>query len=336
MRQRPQRILITGYHGFVSQYLAQACAGAYPDAQLFGLTHAASRRHVPSLPGAQENPAPVTELAGDILDETDMSRVLAQARPDLVFHLAALSSAAASWRDPGEVLRVNTIGFTRLISAIQAASLTPRVIVVGSGEEYGVVPPDLNPITEETSFHPANPYAVSKVAQDQLAAVFHTGFGLDLVRARPFNHFGPHQSDDFVIPSFARQIALMELGQVEPVLRVGNLSARRDFLPVESVVEAYLALAERGRAGEAYNIGSGVAHAIEELLRMLLDLAAIPIETQVDPERFRPSDAPLLCADSSKLQRDTGWRPDLDLAQALRRTLDYWRAVSRAALGPED
>jgi GDP-4-dehydro-6-deoxy-D-mannose reductase len=334
MRQRPQRILITGYHGFVSQYLAMACARAYPEAQLFGLTHAASHRHVPEISGAAERTAPVIEIAGDITESAEMAQAIAQSRPDLVFHLAAMSSAAASWRDPGDVLRVNAIGFTRLVGAIQAASVTPRVIVVGSGEQYGVVPPELNPITEETPFHPANPYAVSKVAQDYLAAVFHTGFGLDLVRARPFNHFGPRQSDDFVIPSFARQIALMELGQMEPILRVGNLSARRDFLPVESVVEAYLALAERGRAGEVYNIGSGVAHSIDEILRLLLDLASLSIETRIDPERFRPSDAPLLCADSGKLQRDTGWRPDLQLAQALRRTLDYWRAVCRAAQPP--
>ena len=330
MRQPPQRILITGYHGFVSYYLTLACARAYPDAYLFGLTHAASRRPIPGATGATADEPAVTEIAGDIADDGEMRQAIEQARPDLIFHLAALSSAAVSWRDPAGVLRVNAIGFTRLIAAIQAANVESRVVVVGSGEQYGVVPPEQNPINEETPFHPANPYAVSKAAQDYLAAVFSSGYGLDLVRARAFNHFGPRQSDDFVIASFARQIALMELGRVEPVLRVGNLSARRDFLPVESVVEAYLALAERGHAGEAYNVGSGVAHAIEEIVRILLDFAATPITTQVDPERFRPVDAPVLCADVTKIQRDTGWRPDLQLAEALRATLDYWRAVCRA------
>lgn len=328
MTQDPQRILITGYGGFVSPYLIEGCARRYPATHLFGLSHAASQREVE---GASPAHASVTALAGDITDGERMRDVLREARPDLVFHLAAASSGAASWRDPAAAMTINAIGFTRLVEAIQREGLTPRVIVAGSGEQYGVVPPEGNPISEETPFSPANPYAVSKVAQDQLALLFHRAYGMDIIRARAFNHFGPGQSPEFVIASFARQIALMEVGKLEPILKVGNLTSERDFLPVTSVVQAYLALAEHGKGGEAYNVGSGVARSIHSMLDTLLGMATVSIETTVDPERFRPVEAPLLCADTRKIERETGWRPDDRMAQALRDTLDYWRDAVRAA-----
>lgn len=332
MKQDPQRILITGYKGFVSPYVVAACARRYSSAQRFGLAHAASQRQVAGHPQTDAAMAHtlVTEIAGDITDGARMREVIHEARPDLIFHLAAASSSAASWRDPAGALEVNATGFIRLIEGVRAERLTPRILVVGSGEQYGVVSPEGNPIVEETPFHPANPYAVSKVAQDQLAAMFHEAYELDIVRARAFNHFGPGQSADFVIASFARQIALMELGRLAPTLLVGNLSARRDFLPVESVARAYMALADSGQTGEAYNVGSGVARSIDSILQILLEMAEVPIQTQVDPDRFRPVDAPLLCADTRKIQRDTGWSPDDNLPQALRATLDYWRGVFRA------
>lgn len=327
MTQSPRRILITGYHGFVARFLAPACVRAYPEAQIFGMTHAASHLPIQGELYVAEGAVEVIEIAADIVDGTQVRQVIEESQPDLVFHLAAISSAAASWSAPAQVVRVNAVGFAHLVEAIRAAQLDPRIIVVGSSEQYGIVSPGQNPIKEETPFHPANPYAVSKAAQDQLAVVFHAAFGMDLIRARPFNHFGPGQRDDFVIAGFARQIALMELGHLEPVMRVGNLSAQRDFLPVSSVVEAYLALAKQGQAGEAYNIGSGTAHSIAEILGMLLEFAAITIETRVDPERFRPVDALMLCADSTKIQRDTTWRPDFELSSSLRATLDFWRAA---------
>ncbi len=332
MNQDPQRILITGYKGFVSPYLVEQCARRFPSAQRFGLAHAASQRPVADQPRLSAPVAlpSVTEIEGDITDGERMRQVIQETRPDLIFHLAAASSGAASWKDPAAALMVNATGLVRLIEAIRAERLTPRILVIGSGEQYGFVSPGENPITEETPFHPANPYAVSKVAQDQLAFMFHKAYGLDIVRARPFNHFGPGQSAEFVIASFARQIALMEAGRIAPTIFVGDLSSRRDFLPVESVARAYVALAERGLAGEAYNIGSGVARSINSILQTLLEMAEITIQTQVDPERIRPVDAPELCADTRKAQRDTGWRPDEDISPALRATLDYWRASVRA------
>ncbi len=331
MNRDPVRILITGYRGFVSPHIVAALARRYPSARRFGLVHAASQRRMEgrASTSALDGQAPVTEVAGDITDGERMRQIIAETRPDLIFHLAAASSGAASWRDPAGTLAVNAAGFTQLIEAVRAEQLNPRILVIGSGEQYGLVAPDENPISEETPFHPANPYAVSKVAQDHLASIYHKAYGLDIIRVRPFNHFGPGQSADFVIASFARQIALIERGQLAPILLVGDLSPQRDFLPVESVAQAYMALVERGVAGEAYNVGSGVARSIGSILRTLLDNARVPIETQVDPARFRPVDAPLLCADTRKIQRDTGWSPDDHLAEALIATLDYWRDVFR-------
>jgi nucleoside-diphosphate-sugar epimerase len=176
-----------------------------------------------------------------------MQQIHHDVAPNLIFHLAALSSVAASWQAPANVLRVNAIGFIHLVEAVRSECPTARIIVVGSGGEYGYVLPEDNPVTEETLLRPMNPYAVSKATQDLYAFQFHKAYSLDIVRARPFNHFGPGQSADFVIASFARQIAQMEFGLMPPTLLVGNLSSQRDFLSVDDVVRAYIRLADGGR-----------------------------------------------------------------------------------------
>lgn len=342
----PERILITGYGGFVAPYLARKCAQRYPTAQIYGLVHAASQPiHPPFLPDYQPDESHdeqgrgqsdgkprqiVTGVAGDITDGERLRQVLLETRPDVIFHLAAASSVATSWKQPADVLRVNAGGFIQLaegIHALSAEGIAPRIVVSGSGEQYGLVRPEENPLTEDTLPRPTNPYAVSKVAQDLYAFEYHRAYGLDVIRARAFNHFGPGQRDDFVVASFARQIALIEAAQAEPLLLVGNLSAQRDFLSVGDVVSAYVALAEHGSAGEAYNIGSGVARSIESLLHQLLGMARTTIRIEVDPVRFRPADVPLLCADIAKIQHDTGWRPTSHLDESLQTTLDYWRAA---------
>ena len=330
----PERILITGYGGFVAPYLARICTQRYPMARIYGLVHEASLPPQPTLPaGEQEHGKSVpvvTAVAGDITDGARLSEVLLETRPDMIFHLAAASSVAASWQYPAEVLRVNAGGFIQLAEAIRALSaegIAPRIVVSGSGEQYGLVRPEENPLAEDTLPRPTNPYAVAKVAQDLYAFEYHRAYGLDVIRARAFNHFGPGQREDFVIASFARQIALIEAGQAEPLLLVGNLSAQRDFLPVEEVVAAYLNLAECAHAGEAYNIGSGIACSIEDMLQRLLKMAQTRITVRVDPVRFRPADVPVLCADTTKITRDTPWRPSGATDLSLQATLDYWRCV---------
>jgi GDP-4-dehydro-6-deoxy-D-mannose reductase len=319
----PPHILITGYSGFVGAYLVEACIRRYPEATLIGVSNHPPRHPLPTA---------LTPLHADLAaDSSEVIRgVIREARPDLVFHLAAQASVAASWADPAGTLATNAGGAVHLLEALRAEVPAARVVLVGSGEQYGLVPPEQNPIREDHCQQPINPYAVAKATQDLFGYQYFKAYGLPVLRVRPFNHFGPGQAPSFVVADFARQIALSELGRRERTLRVGNLSARRDFLPVEDVVQAYLAVAERGQPGQAYNVGSGQGRAIGEILDALLALARVPIALERDPTRFRPVDAPLLTADTTRLREETGWAPQVDFGAALARTLDYWReAVSR-------
>ena len=315
----PSRILITGCTGFVGRYLIEQCRLHYPQATLFGLA-----AHSPST----NNPLNTHNIQLAIADITEpeaVHQVVAQARPAIVFHLAAQSSVAASWHNPLETLTINAGGTIHLLEALRTEHLMPRIVLVGSGEQYGMVRPEENPIREDCPLRPANPYAVSKVTQDLYGYQYFLTHQLPIMRTRSFNHFGPRQAAAFVIPNFARQIALIEADKAEPVLVVGNLEARRDFLPVEDVIAAYLAIADWGQPGAAYNIGSGHARSIRSILDLLLSFARIPIEVREDPARLRPVDVPLLEADTSRLQTHTGWHPTIPFEDALHRTLDYWR-----------
>lgn len=314
----PSRILITGCTGFVGSYLVEQCRQRYPQAILFGLAQ-------PTSHSKQET---LHLLTADISQREAVREVIAQTRPDLVFHLAARSSVASSWQDPLETLKVNTEGTVYLLEALRCEHLAPRVVLIGSGEQYGLIRPEDNPIREDCPFRPVNPYAASKAAQDLYGYHYFAAYGLPIVRARPFTHFGPRQPAHFVIASFAQQIARIEAGKAPPILQVGNLQAQRDFLPVEDVVDAYLVLAEQGQAGEAYNIGSGHARSIQSILDLLLTLTDAPISVVQDPTRLRSVDIPLLEADISHLRAHTGWEPKVAFEVALQHTLEYWRTVT--------
>ena len=316
---RPSRILITGCTGFVGRYLIKQCRLRYPQAILWGLAG-----HPPSA----TNTLPVKDIhfvTVDITHPEAVRQAVAQARPDIVFHLAAQASVAASWNNPLDTLTINAGGTIHLLEALRTEHLTPRIILVGSGEQYGMVRPEENPVREDCPFRPANPYAVSKITQDLYGYQYFLAYQLPIMRTRSFNHFGPYQAATFVIPNFARQIALIEAGKADPILLVGNLEAQRDFLPVEDVITAYLAIADWGQAGKAYNIGSSQARSIRSILDLLLSFARVPIEVREDPTRLRPVDVPLLEADTSRLSLHTGWYPTTPFEAALQRTLDYWR-----------
>jgi GDP-4-dehydro-6-deoxy-D-mannose reductase len=317
----PSRILITGCTGFVGGYLVEQCRIRYPQAELFGVSgHQTSHTATPGI-------SDVKLLVADITQPEAMRQVVAMSQPDLIIHLAAQSSVAASWKDPIGTLEVNARGVIHLLEALRSEQLAPRIVLVGSGEQYGMVRPEDNPIREECPFRPANPYAVSKAAQDLYGYQYFVAYGLPILRVRPFNHFGPRQTSKVVIANFARQIALIEAERAEPVLSVGNLEVWRDFLPVEDVVAAYLAVAEQGQPGEAYNIGSGQARSIRAILDLLLTFTGARIQLREDPTLLRPVDVPLLEADTSRLQADTNWKPVVPFEFALKRTLDFWRTV---------
>lgn len=317
----PSRILITGFSGFVGRYLIEQCRTLYPETKLFGVC-----RHLPE-PATLEGMEHIEVLEADITDQDKLRGAVARTRPDVVFHLAAQSSVAASWADPASALNVNTGGIIHLLEELRAERLSPRVVIIGSSEQYGPVLPEHNPISEDTPFQPISPYGVSKVAQDLYGYLYFVTYALPILRVRLFNCFGPRQSSLFVIADFARQIALIEHGKMEPVLLVGNLEARRDFLPVEDVARALLAIATRGQPGQAYNVGSGQAHSIEEMLALLLARSTAAIAVRQDPARLRPADIPLLVADTSLLRAHTSWEPAIAIEQAIEQTLNYWRAV---------
>jgi GDP-4-dehydro-6-deoxy-D-mannose reductase len=318
MQLTSARILITGASGFVGRHLLAQCHLVYPQALLYGLS-----RHNSTQLAEQEG---ISLLRGDICSFQDVCQAVAVARPDLVFHLAAQSSVAQSWQDPVSTLRANAEGMLYLMEALRKEKLTPRVIISGSSEQYGRVSPAENPINEEQPFRPTNPYAVSKVAQDLYGYQYFVSHAIPVIRVRAFNHFGPGQTQDFVIASFAHQIALMEARKIEPTLVVGNLQAKRDFLPVEDVISAYIALAERGHPGDAYNVGSGHAYSIGEIVQILCQHTDADISIREDRTRFRPADQYFSVADTTRLRTHTHWQPTVDMDTAIQHVLEYWRA----------
>lgn len=265
----------------------------------------------------------------DLARRTSVEALVRRVRPARVFHLAARSSVADSWKDPGRTLANNVVGEANLLAALVRLDPMPQVLVVGSADEYGE-PRTSRALDEDTPLRPLTPYGVSKVAQDLLGLQYHLSHGLPVVRVRPFNHIGPGQSPNFAVASFARQIAEIESGRRPARLRVGNLEVRRDFTDVRDVVRAYrLALAE-GRPGEVYNVGSGRAVALHDVVERLLRMSRTPITVQVDPRRVRAVEAKAAVCDARRIRRRTGWHPLIPLDQTLADTLEDWRQRVRA------
>jgi GDP-4-dehydro-6-deoxy-D-mannose reductase len=261
----------------------------------------------------------------DVLDRTAVNAAIRELRPRIVFHLAGLPHVAESWKHADRALQVNVLGTHHLLDAVEQWAPGARVIVAGSALVYR---PAVKALREDDPLAPSDPYGVSKLAQEMLAG----RSAAAVVRTRPFNHAGPRQSEAFVTSSFAKQIAEIEAGLREPTLMVGNLDAKRDIMDVRDTARAYQALAFAGRAGAVYNICSGVAHRVGDLLERLLSLAHRQISVQQDPARLRPSDNPIVLGDHARLTADTGWRPEIPIATTLEDLLASWR--SRVADGP--
>ena len=222
---------------------------------------------------------------------------------------------------------VNIKGSLNVLDAVRKLDYKPRVLLIGSGEEYGHVRQDEVPVQEGNVLRPGNIYAATKACQNMLGSIYAQAYGMDVLMVRAFNHVGPNQSPIFVVADFCRQAAQIELGLKEPVIKVGNLSARRDFSDVRDVVRAYVGLMENGKAGETYNVGSGNAVEIRGILDKILRLAKKDIRVEVEPSRMRPVDVPVIEADIRKLQACTGWRTEIPLEKTIEDTLNYWRTT---------
>lgn len=282
--------------------------------------------HLPEELAAASGPlaAPTLHLA-NLADAEALRGVLARVRPRWVFHLAAQSSPSDSLHDPVGTLSVNILCQANLLTVLAELGCAERVLIVGSSEEYGPVEPTELPVRETAPLRPQNPYAVSKIAQDYLGYQFYRSHGLPCVRVRPFNHIGPGQSERFVAGDFARQVALAELAGRPARVRCGNLSARRDFTDVRDIVRAYRLALARGEPGEVYNIGRGEAAPVQALLDALAQASRVPVVAEVEPQRLRANDVPVLICDPSKFRAATGWAPAIPLAQTMADALQVWR-----------
>lgn len=314
------RALITGITGFAGSHLAEFLLAEHPDVEVFGTYRWRSRTE-----NIEQVRSKVKLLETDLRDYTSMYNALDRSRPDFIFHLAAQSFVPSSWSAPNETLTTNVSGQTNLFEAIRALKLDPVVQIACSSEEYGLVLPDEVPIKETNPLRPLSPYAVSKVAQDYLGYQYFQSYGLKAIRTRGFNHTGPRRGQVFVTSNFCSQVAAIELGMQEPVIRVGNLEAIRDFTDVRDMVRAYWLAVNHGKPGEVYNIATGHGIHIRELLDRIISLASVKVTIEVDPDRLRPSDVEILIGDSSKFRADTGWEPRIPFEQTLRDLLDYWR-----------
>lgn len=255
------------------------------------------------------------------MDAASVRRAIAEAEPSHVYHCAGSPHVAASWQDSATPLAHNVMGTHHLLDALRLRGHKSRVVITGSAAIYAA---SSVPIDERHPVAPVSPYALSKFAQERLGLRAIAEDGVDVVVTRSFNHTGPRQTPAFVAPSIARQVALIERG-AEPVLKVGNLDAIRDFCDVRDVADAYVAIMTGGNVGETYNVASGVGRSMRQVLDALLARAAVPIRVDTDPARMRPHDTPFIVGDASKLHQATGWAPRISFDQMIDDLLGYWR-----------
>lgn len=291
------RIFITGASGFAGPYLVAACEAA----------------------GDTVTPAPPSSAA-DLTDPEVARRLVAEAAPDVVYHLAARAHVGQSWADPLGTLSANVAATANLLEAVRHEAPEATVLSVGSGEEYG--PPETVPTTEASGLRPQNPYAVSKASSGLVARFYADAHGLRVIHARAFNHSGPGQKPIYAIANFAMQIAQgLRAGQDSILLRTGNLDTRRDYTDVRDIVRAYRLLADRGESGTHYNVCSGVSRSARELIAALGEIAGVPVETEIDPAKLRAHEVMEIRGSHDRLTAATGWQPEIPLEQTLRDTL---------------
>lgn len=311
-----KNVLITGATGFVGTHLTDYLS-KNQDLELFGTT-------ISDIEKSKK-----IKLENVDLQNYDQTQKLIQrVKPDQIYHLAAFTSPADSFKNPTPVVLGNIEMQMNLFNAVlEAGSTGVRILNISSAEVYGSVDESALPVNEQTEIKPISPYGVSKVAQDYLSLQYFLSNKMDIVRVRPFNHIGPAQTPAFAIASFASQIAKIEKGKQAPIIEVGNLSARRDFTDVRDIVRGYELLMKEGKSGDVYNIGSGKSHKIQELLESLLSMSEKEIEIKEDKSRLRPVDIPDIYCDITKINKHTGWSPKIPIEKTLKDTLDYWREI---------
>ena len=316
-----KKVLITGITGFAGSHLMDYLL-ANTDYVVYGIKRVNS-----NLRNIKHALDKIVLFDADLNDETSLIKVLQKSQPDQIYHLGALSWVTPSWDMPAVYMQTNAIGTINLFEAMRVTNCKARVLTSATPEEFGDVPPELIPITEETRIKPINPYAASKVAQDMICITYHASYNFDIVRTRAFNHEGSRRYIHGAIASFAYQIARIEKGLQEPIVKVGNLKATRNFTDVRDTVRAYYLAMEKGKSGELYLIGSDQIYTMKEVLDMLISHStkAKEIKVEVDPNRVRPTELMTFIGDYSKFKKLTNWEIKYSLSETLEDVLNYWR-----------
>lgn len=298
-----KRVLIFGAAGFVGKYLADEFTNnGY---RVYG----SDKLHAESLSGFLEY------SAADILDAKEVCKVVVQFKPNYIVNLAAISSVGMSWKMPQLTLEVNVMGALNILEAARKLDQFSKVMFIGSSEEYA---PSEIPINEEMPLNANNPYGISKMAQERFAEIYRERYGMKIYCVRPFNHTGVGQRDTFVLPSFCKQVAEIERKGIPGIIKVGNLDAFRDFSDVRDIVKAYRLIVESDDCSKVYNVGSGVAYSLKELLNYIVSLSSQEVKVEIDKSRFRPVDNKMICCDNSLIYKELGWEPTYSIKDTLK------------------
>ena len=304
------RVLIFGAGGFVGSYL---CKEFLNNGYKVSGTDKGEGSALPS---------EVDFYKTDLMQADEVKKLIGQIQPDIIVNLAAISSVGASWNMPQTTMAINVIGALNIMEAARKSEQKPRILFVGSSEEYVI---SENPLDENTQLNANNPYGISKVTQEQLAKLYREQYGLKIYCVRQFNHTGIGQRDTFVLPSFCKQVAEIDKSGKDGKIQVGNLKVKRDFSHVKDVVRAYRMIVESDNCNQIYNVGSGNAYSLEDMLTYIIGLSDQNIEIEVDQNRIRPTDQPVICCDRSLIGKELGWEPQYNVYDALREMYESYR-----------
>jgi GDP-4-dehydro-6-deoxy-D-mannose reductase len=309
------RTLVIGAGGFVGGHLASELESAGSEVIVSDV-----EMEIPRLRAAGRDARSM-----DILQPESIRSVIGDLRPERIVLLAAQSSVGRSWEDPAGTIKSNILGSVNVLEAVRLTGLRPRILLIGSSEEYGPILDEAMVLDEDMPLAPSNPYAITKTCQEDFGRLYQKAYGQEVLMVRSFNHIGPGQRLGFVVPDFCSSIVSIERGENEPVIMVGNLEARRDLTDVRDVVKAYRLLLERGKVGEVYNVGSGHAVKISTVLDILIRYARVPLRVEIDPAKYRPVEIKSIVAGIGKIKNEVGWNAEIPLESSLIDILEYWR-----------
>lgn len=312
-----KKILITGFSGFVSQHLLKHLSETGKEYEIIGISRTAP-------PAVNFKNLAIRSYLADLKDAQITKEIINETKPDYLIHLASDSSVAYSWQSPVDSFQNNTNIFLNLVESVRLANFKCRILSVGSSEEYGIVKEENIPLTEEALLNPISPYAVARVSQEMLSKIYASGYGLDIIRTRSFNHIGPGQKDNFVVSSFAKQIVENKKGH-KTGFEVGNIDIVRDFLDVRDVVKAYMDILEKGEKGDVYNICSGVGYSLKQVLEKMMQIEKVDFSYTVNPTLVRPSDNPIIIGDNKKIREVCNWLPKISIDDSLTDIINYWK-----------